>query len=117
MGERRVDSCTEVNRRSLCVLATTTKICDQLSVSVSGKGIIERFWVGAEKGCAVVEEDSGLVIMGTGLENFNIFQYNKSKQTFKSRFLLFIDPRIQHYFTSPVCLFQAQENNNLSCNC
>lgn len=46
MGERRVDSCTEVNRRSLCVLATTTKICDQLSVSVSGKGIIERFgWV------------------------------------------------------------------------
>lgn len=30
--------------------------------------------MGAEKGCAVVEEeDSGVVIMGTGLENCNIF--------------------------------------------
>lgn len=27
------------------------KICDQLSVSVSQKAIMETFWVGAEKGC------------------------------------------------------------------
>lgn len=33
MGECEWDSCTGVNRRSLCTLPT--KICDQLSVSVS----------------------------------------------------------------------------------
>lgn len=47
MGEWRVDSCTEVNRRSLCVLPTK-KICDHLSVSVSLIGIMENFWVGAK---------------------------------------------------------------------
>lgn len=44
MGEREVDSCFGVNRRSLCVLPT--KICDQLSVSVSQEGIMETLWVG-----------------------------------------------------------------------
>lgn len=44
MGEWEVDSCIGVNRRSLCVLPT--KICDQLSVSVSQGGILEHFgWV------------------------------------------------------------------------
>ena len=44
MGEWEVDSCAGVNRRSLCVLPT--KICDQLSVSVSQGGILEHFgWV------------------------------------------------------------------------
>lgn len=50
MGERRANSCTEVNRRSLCVLPTK-KICDQLSVSVSQKAITGTFWVFAVKGC------------------------------------------------------------------
>lgn len=49
MGEWEVDSCTGVNRRSLCVLPT--KICDQLSVSVSQGGIMETLWVGACRGC------------------------------------------------------------------
>lgn len=44
MGEWEVDSCLGVNRRSLCVLPT--KICDQLSVSVSQGGIMETLWVG-----------------------------------------------------------------------
>lgn len=47
MGEWEVDSCAGVNRRSLCVLPT--KICDQLSVSVSQGGILEHFgWVYGE---------------------------------------------------------------------
>lgn len=41
MGEWEVDSCAGENRRSLCVLPT--KICDQLSVSVSQGGILEHF--------------------------------------------------------------------------
>lgn len=49
MGERELDSCLGVNRRSLCVLPT--EICDQLSVSVSQEGIVETLWVGVSRGC------------------------------------------------------------------
>lgn len=51
------------------------EICDQLSLSVSQKGIMETFWVGAEKDAqeaVVEEEDSEVVITGRGLENCNV---------------------------------------------
>lgn len=73
MGEWRVDSCTEVNRRPLCVLPTK-KICDQLSVSVSLIGIMENFWVGAKLrsiggSCGRGHWDSD---NGGELEDFNV---------------------------------------------
>lgn len=66
MGEREVDSCARVNRRSLCVLLA--KICDQLSVSVSQGGILERFrWVDMEdarRGSCGKEREKGCTAGG-----------------------------------------------------
>lgn len=64
MGEWEVDSCTGVNRRSLCVLPT--KICDQLSVSVPQGGILVHFgWVYGEDtwGRSLVRESLGALVV------------------------------------------------------
>lgn len=66
MGEQRVDSCTEVNRRSLCVQPTKKSVTNYLCLSFK-RELWKRFgWVQRKDACKVVveEENSGMVIMG-----------------------------------------------------
>lgn len=74
MGEQRADSCTEVNRRSLCVLPTKKKsVTNYLCLSLK-RELWRHLWVGAEKGCmeAVVEKNSEVVITGRDPKNSNV---------------------------------------------
>lgn len=74
MGERRADSCTEVNRRSLCILPTKKSVTNYLCLSLKRELWRHFGWVQRKDAqeAVVEEEDSEVVITGRGLENCNV---------------------------------------------